>query len=55
LLPLVKVAFVAVSIPIVGIAVMMQTLAKRYYGYRIYIREVDETTKKDQGYPDISR
>lgn len=53
MLPVVKIVFMVLIVPIIGIGVMMQTLAKRYYGYRIYIREVDETTKKDQGAPEI--
>lgn len=53
-LPVVKTAITVVVIPTVGITAMMQTLAKRYYGYRIYIRTVDEITKKDRGYPEKS-
>ena len=54
MLPVVKTVFTVAIIPIVGITAMMQTLAKRYHGYRIYIREVDESMKKDDGYPSAS-
>ena len=51
MLSVVKIVFMVVIVPVIGIAVMMQTLAKKYYGYRIYIREVDEETKADEGCP----
>ena len=46
ILPLLKITFLSALIPIAGVAIMMQTLAKRYVGYRIYIREVDELGRR---------